>query len=332
MPIGETIHDLLRAYAEGKRIEQFGPGYREKEQLQQQAVARGQEEASMAPLRRRQAELGVESGEYNLSTARAKEEERVAAKARVKELEAAGKLPPGWSDSPEAAQWIEGEADRKTADRLHTAQASAAEAQLANLPSAAEAQRARAASTGAAEANAAESRARGKYYEQGGAAGARGPRYTGQGVHDKMLEVTFGEAKERVDASNDAPGWFTGKKMEEGSSEYNRAVAKAQIDILQERGYSDEAIAKSGLGAQAVPEQQFVRTPDGECFAVQGEATHKVDCAMVEGEGAAPADEGTQDVVQPPAPEGPGVVDSSVQGLLGMWKRLQKAAGNPRVQ
>jgi hypothetical protein len=261
MGLGKSIADLLNDYEEGLRMEKFGPNYRQEAALKTAQAGQAQAELAQAPLRQKALEQNVEAGGVSLEQARFELERRKKTVETLQALEAAGKLPQGWSADPEVAKWMEGEEDRRLGREKKGLDIQAGQRELEAMPSAEEAQAQRRAQRGVLGAQA-------EYYRgRGEAAGSQAigatvtiqdPR-TGQAiVVDKRTGQTVGKAP--------LPAAMAGQQQQEagvramiGDPTKKDSIWNLVSRINQTGGLAGRAVGIGRRGAAALGEDPDVQ-------------------------------------------------------------------------
>jgi hypothetical protein len=249
------VKELLEQYAEGRRRQEFGPDYRER-----QALLRGRAETQ--GLQQEHMRQGLERGEIEMGDLEERIRIRKAARATLERAVEAGQLDPMFLASPEAAKWIDAAPDRAQKRRTGQLEEQGLVNELLSEPSPGEAAEQR-------EADLAATRSRTGYWQAQAEAAGRPPapagpeKYTGQPVDQAKYEEARKNVLAELGLPKDRPGfWNFGQ--ERLTPEELQAVHLKTIERLQAAGFSTGALEKGGL---TVPEGRLMQKDDtGEFF------------------------------------------------------------------
>lgn len=247
MGLGDTLKQLLADYAEGRRIETLGPGYRER-----QAVLAEQA---------RQAPIATQAKTAELSNLLAEYKKKRRLEGVMAEAVKSGRVPALFEADPRAAAWVEGAPGRARAERLGQMEEQEATDRYAVRPTGEELLAQRGLETrlgeaqiGQAEASAAASRARAERYAAGPPArrtAGGSPRYTGQAVSGDAIAQAQADAQESL-----------GIEKVLTVKDQQRVARNAKV-ILFANGWTPDALRKAGMDVDAIDEAAFMTTRGG---------------------------------------------------------------------
>jgi hypothetical protein len=252
MGFGDTIKNLLAQYAEGKRLEAFGPGYRERETL-------AAEQVKQAPLQTRGLEQGVERGDLSIQQLRDQMEQEQRLRGILQEAVSGGQLPALFEASPPAQAYVEGAPGRARAERAGQRAEQREEVEALAAPTVEELLEKRELERRAAEADIGYRQAMGRAATtRAGLAGARGAGGRGGIKPDAVdAETTIAPAQA---AAIEAFG-------EPTTIEERMQVARATAQILLANGWSPDALRRAGLDIDFIDEAGRAASAEGAAAA-----------------------------------------------------------------